>query len=264
MRKVKISVIVLGVVFLAALLFSCFLRQQYVVPIVMYHSVIPGADPNNRLAVTPQAFERQMRFLKAFGYNVVSLEKIAELIKNKKKIPPRTVALTFDDGYKNIYTYAFPVLKKYRLPATAFIIVKEVGRPQNDRLSWDEIKEMRASGIFDIGSHCLGPEPLVNLKSEQELRNEIFDSKRILEEKLGSGVSTFSYPEGRFNQQIRQLVIDAGYKLAVATSPGRKFPDNDAFALKRLRISSSSDSLFVYWVETSGFYTFIKEHRDDD
>jgi len=265
MRKAKIALIILGVVFLLSCLsFSLFIQQQYVAPIAMYHSVEPEAPPSNRLAVTPQTFERQMRFLKKFGYNVISLEELAGLIRQKKRIPSRTVALTFDDGYKNIYTYAFPILKKYRLPATAFIIVKEVGRPQNDRLSWEEIREMRDSGLVDIGSHCLGPEPLVNLESEQQLHNEIFESKRILEEKTGGAVSTFSYPEGRFNPHIRQLVIDAGYSLAAATSPGKRFTDDDVFALKRLRISSNSDNLLVYCIEISGFYTFIKEHRDDD
>lgn len=80
---------------------------------------------------------------------------------------------------------------------------------------------------------------------------------------MGCPVNAFSYPEGRFNDRIRKLVINAGYKLAVATNPGKKFPSDDIFALKRLRISSTSNNLFVFWIETSGFYTFVKEHRDD-
>jgi len=72
----------------------------------------------------------------------------------------------------------------------------------------------------------------------------------------------FSYPEGRFDDKIRQLVIDAGYRLAVATHPGKYYPNDDIFALKRLRISENAKGLFVFWAETSGFYTFIKEHRD--
>ncbi|MBU3958968.1 MAG: polysaccharide deacetylase family protein, partial [Candidatus Omnitrophica bacterium] len=184
--------------------------------------------------------------------------------RHKKRIPPKSVAITFDDGYKNNYTYAFPILKKYNLPAMIFIITNEVGRPGGDRLSWDEISQMRDSGLITFGSHALGPEPLTNIKSEEQLRREIFDSRKVLREKLSQKVNIFSYPGGGFNAQIRQLVIDAGYKGAVTTSPGKKFPNDDIFALKRLRISATCDNLFVFWIESSGFYTFIKEHRDSD
>lgn len=262
MFKRKRLVIILGVIFLLSFFLVNFTQQKYIVPIVMYHSVNPDAVPENRLAVTPEAFERQMHFLKRHRYNVLPLEKLATLIKEGKKIPYKTIPITLDDGYKDNYIYAFPILKKYNLPATIFIIINEVGRP--DRLSWDEIKVMQNSGIITFGSHTLGPEPLVNIKSDEELKKQIFESKRILEEKLEREVGIFSYPSGAFNAKIRQLVIDAGYKSAVATNPGRKYPDDDVFALKRLRISSSSNNLFVFWIETSGIYTFIKEHRDED
>lgn len=228
----------------------------------MYHSVNTSAMPKNRLQVRVDTFERQMRFLKSHHYNVLSLESIVTLIKKGEKIPPRSVAITFDDGYRDNYIFAYPILKKYNLPATIFIIVNEVGRP--DRLSWDEIKAMQNSGIITFGSHALGPEPLMNIRSEEELKKQIFESKKILEEILGQKVTMFSYPEGRFNDKIRQLVIDAGYRLAVATSPGKKFANDDIFTLKRLRISATSNNLFVFWIETSGFYTFIKELRDED
>jgi peptidoglycan/xylan/chitin deacetylase (PgdA/CDA1 family) len=191
----------------------------------------------------------------------VPLEALAALLKEGKKIPPKTVTLTFDDGYKDNYTYAFHILKKYNLPATMFIIVNEVDRQKGDRLSWKQIKVMRDSGIIAFGSHCLGPEPLVNIKSKKELKREIFDSKKILEKKLNREVKSFSYPEGRFNAKIKQLVMDAGYKLAVTTNPGKGFPSKDVFALKRLRISSNAGNLFVFWVETSGYYNFMREWR---
>jgi peptidoglycan/xylan/chitin deacetylase (PgdA/CDA1 family) len=261
MRKRKILIVILSITFVSVFFLVNFIKQNYVVPIIMYHSVNPCAVAENRIAVSVEGFECQMRFLKNNRYNVISLESLAALIKDKKKIPPQTLAITFDDGYKDNYTYAFPILKKYNLCATIFIIVNEVGRPQADRLSWDEIKIMRDSGIIAFGSHALGPEPLINIKSAGAIRKEIFDSKRILEEKLAKEVSAFSYPEGRFNDKIKKLVIDAGYKLAVATNPGKNFPNDDIFALKRLRISENAKNPFIFWVETSGFYTFMKERR---
>ncbi len=263
MRKLKTIIIVFGAIFLAGFLLANFMQRRYVVPILMYHSINPVENPPmKRLIVSPQTLQRQMRFLKNNHYNVLPLEAIADLIREKKKIPPRTLAITFDDGYKDNYIYAFPILKKYNLPATMFIIINEVGRPQNDRLSWDEIKTMQDLGLITFGSHALGPEPLINIKSQDGLKKEIFDSKKILEEKLASKVTTFSYPGGRFNDEIRQLVIDAGYKLAVATSPGNKFSNDDIFVLKRLRISQPSNNLFIFWIKASGFYTSLKERRN--
>ncbi|MBI4707421.1 MAG: polysaccharide deacetylase family protein [Candidatus Omnitrophica bacterium] len=256
---------VIGFLFIIVLFFTVsaviVFNRNYVPAILMYHSVYSNPDPENRLAVSTEIFERQMRFLKEYRYNVVTLEALADLIKNKKKIPRNTVAITLDDGYKNNYTDAFPILKKYNLPANIFIIVNEVGRPQNDRLNWSQIQEMQDSGIFTIGSHTLGPEPLVNIHDEAVVKEEIFVSKKILEEKLGRKVNIFSYPEGRFNPQIRQMVIDAGYKAAVTTNPGKEFSNNDVFALKRLRISANAGNLFVFWVESSGYYNFMRESR---
>jgi peptidoglycan/xylan/chitin deacetylase (PgdA/CDA1 family) len=248
-------------IILGAVISPSLTGRAYVVPILMYHSVNPGAARENRLVVSPETFERQMRFLKNKRYNVVTLEDLSGLIRAKKNIPHKTIVITLDDGYKDNYTYAFPMLKKYALRATLFIIVNEVGRPQGDRLDWDELKKMQDSGLVTIGSHAVGPDPLTKIKSEEALRQQIFDAKKILEEKLGRPVNTFAYPEGRFNAHIRQLVIDAGYRVAVATGPGRDYPNNDTYALKRIRISESAKNLFVFWVETCGFYTFMKERR---
>ena len=236
-------------------------RQRYIVPIIMYHYIHSDADPKDRLTVTPECFERQMRFLRERHYNVISLEKLATLIKDKKRIPPRTIAITIDDGHKDTYNYVFPVLKKYDLPATAFVIIDEIGRPQNDRLNWNQIKEMQDSGVVTIGSHAFGAEPLINIQSEEELRRQIFGSKKILEEKLKKEINTFSYPEGFFNAKIKKMVMDAGYKLAVATTPGIQSPSDDIFALKRVRISSNSSNLFIFYIEVSGYYAPIREYQ---
>lgn len=258
-RKSLVSFFFIILVLLISLV--TFIRGKYVVPIVMYHSVYPDAKPENRLTVSPDTFERQMFFLKSHRYNVLPLESIAALIKAKKKIPHKTIAITFDDGYKDNYIYAFPVLKRHGLPATIFLIVNEIGRPQNDRLNWKEIKEMQDSGFISFGSHTLNHPLLTEIKSEDELSKQISGSKKILEENLGRKVIEFSYPEGRFNTKIKELVMEAGYKLAVATNPGKKFRDDDIFALKRLRISENAGNLFIFWAETSGYYNFMREHR---
>lgn len=262
MFKIKRIIFAAAIAVIGVFCFSLVLRQIYVPPIIMYHSVNPKQNPAiNRLIVSPETFERQMRFLRERKYNIILLDELAELIREKKNIPARTIVITFDDGYKDNYTYAFPILKKYKIPATMFIIIDEVSRPQGDRLSWDDILRMQDSGLVVFGSHTIGATPLVKISSEDELKRQIFYSKKMLESKLGRRVDLFSYPEGMFNAKIKQLVIDAGYKAAVATNPGKEYSPYELFLLKRLRISENAANLFVFWFETTGYYTFFKERR---
>ncbi|MCK9594893.1 MAG: polysaccharide deacetylase family protein [Candidatus Omnitrophica bacterium] len=259
MRRQKRLAVISGIVALVFIVAAGFIRQQYLLPIAMYHSISQSVPEGNRLIVSVKTFDRQMEFLKTHKYNVISLEEAGDLIKNRKKAPARTLVLTFDDGYKDNYTYAFPILKKYNLPATIFIIVNEVGRP--DRLSWDQMKEMQDSGLVTFGSHTLSHPFLECVEDDQKLLEEIESSRRILQEKLASPVNTFSYPCGRLNARVRECAVNAGYKAAVATNPGKKMANDDVFALKRLRISENAANLFVFWAETSGYYNFIRENR---
>ncbi|MBU1998869.1 MAG: polysaccharide deacetylase family protein [Candidatus Omnitrophica bacterium] len=257
-KRLIIVVILLGVLTLWLVNLA---RTKYVIPILMYHSVDPAADNDNLLSVTLDSFQRQMRFLKEHRYNVISLKEVADIIKNKKKVSANTIAITFDDGCRDVYIYAFPVLKKYNFPAEVFIVVNEVGLVQENRMSWDEVNAMQASGLIHFGSHTINHPNLAELTSEETIKNEIQGSKKILEEKLGRRVDSFCYPSGRFNAKSRKAVIDAGYELAVATNPGKGSPNDDIFALKRLRISSNADNLFIFWVESSGYYNLIREGK---
>lgn len=245
-----------------AAVFAGYTRSQYMPAIFMYHSVAPNVDPQNRIEVSVNAFSRQMQFLKTHHYNVIPLEELGEMIRDKKRIPTNTVAITFDDGYKDNYVYAYPILRKLGFPATVFIIINEVGRPQGDRLSWQEIKEMQDSGLITIGSHTFDHPILPEVKSEAELKRQILDSKEFLEQKSGVPVDMFCYPYGRFNAHVRSLVIQAGYRLAFATVLGVGFSNHDLYLIKRVRISSSSNNLFDFWARTSGYYNSFRKHEN--
>ena len=253
------KLIVPGIISLALIISVFLVRSQYVLPIIMYHSVAPAVAANNVITVSASTFEKQMGFLKRNHYNVVSLESLRGYYEGNRKFPARTIAVTLDDGYEDNYTYAFPVLKKYNIPATVFIVVSQVGRP--GRLSWEQIKEMLASGLVSFGSHTMTHPFLTVIDSDEVLKNEISGSKKELENKLKTPVDLFCYPNGRVNPKVEQVVRDSGYLLAVATNPGRKFSSRDPFALKRLRISENSRNMFVFWLETSGYYNLIRETR---
>lgn len=235
------------------------IKEKYVVPVLMYHNIDENALVS-KLSVSPQSFRAQMDFLKRYNYNVVSLEELADLMR-ESRIPYKTIAITFDDGYENNYTNAYPVLKELGLEASIFINPALIGK--DGYATWDEIIDMAESGVISIGSHSMTHAYLPDLP-QQKLDMEIFDSKRSIESHIRKTVSAFSYPAGGFNGYVRDRVIKAGYKIAFATNPGEKYPKHDLFAMKRIRISRTSDNLFVFWMETSGFYTWIKEWRDED
>ncbi len=257
------SLIVVSCIIIVFAIFASLIRikSTYMAPVLMYHSVTPEAREENRIQISAGLFSHQMQFLKIHHYNVIPLEALGEMIKKKARIPAKTVALTFDDGYQDNYIYAYPVLKKLGLPATVFIIVNEVGRPMGGRLNWSQIKEMQGSGLITIGSHTLDHPYLPEVKSEAELRRQIFESKKILEEKLGVPVNAFCYPGGRFNAHIRGLVEQAGYKYAFATGLGRRFSNQDVYLVKRVRISES-DNLFDFWMKTCGYYNSFRNHNN--
>jgi peptidoglycan/xylan/chitin deacetylase (PgdA/CDA1 family) len=260
MFKKKLSFILLAAaVFIVASL--AYLSTLYQTPVLMYHSVNPESHPvMHRLIVKPGDFARQMEFLKRHGYHVVPLETIGRMIKEKKKVPFKTVAITFDDGFKDNYTYAYPVLKKMGFPATIFVIYDEVGREQGDRLSWEEIEEMQDSGLISIGSHTFGPVPLIDIKDEAELEKQIIGSKKAFEDKLHVPVDTFCYVGGLFTPHIKELVRQAGYECAVATALGRDYPNDDVYAIKRVRVSPDSGNLFIFGVRVSGFYNSFRRN----
>lgn len=257
-------------IFAAALIISFFVwvgfvATHYTPPILMYHYVNEEEPLRSKLGVSPKAFERQMRFLSERGYNVVSLSKMAQLIKDKKRIPPKTVAITFDDGYLDNYINAYPVLKKYNLAAAIFVVPERVGRRLNndDYMDWPRIIELSKSGIITIASHSMSHPNLSEIKSDEELKYEIFQSKIVLEEKLGKSVDLFSYPFGGISPKAKELVREAGYKAAVGTNFPRNHPSDDIYGLKRIRIAENAGNMFIFWVQISGRYTYIKEHRDD-
>ncbi|HNQ51515.1 MAG TPA: polysaccharide deacetylase family protein, partial [Candidatus Omnitrophota bacterium] len=125
----KKKLIIWGGIGIGAAILVIFIRAQYVLPIAMYHSVKPVVPEGNRLIVSVDAFDRQMRFVKKNNYTVLPLHDAAALIKEGRELPRKALVLTFDDGYEDNYLYAYPILKKYGLPATIFLIVNDIGKP---------------------------------------------------------------------------------------------------------------------------------------
>ena len=253
----KILSITIGLFAVTLLCFWAFwLSPRYVVPIMMYHQVEP-IDHHEANWVTPEIFEQHMSFLYKHKYNVITLNELVTLIQKGDKLARNTVVITFDDGYKNNYTYAFPVLKKYEFPATIFMPAEKVG--QADRLNYKQIQEMLAHEI-DLGSHTLTEAYLPDLPPEQQ-KDEIVKSKIVLSELFDHDIEILAYPIGGFNGRIKKMVQQAGYIAACTTNRGSDRLNRDVYELNRIRFSGRDDSFFVLWSKLSGYYNLFRKMK---
>lgn len=223
------------------------------IPVLMYHRVDTGGGDSG-LFVTPETFERQMEFLKVHRYRVVPLADLVRDLKAGRRIPQKTVAITFDDGNDDNFKNAFPVLRKLNLPATIFMITGNIGR--EGWLTEEDLRILDQSGIT-IGSHTIGHAFLPDVISDEALTREIGESKRRLEEILGHPVTLFSYPAGGFTERSRRRVIEAGYEGAVTTNHGKG--RHDPYALHRIKVKDAGGNLFSFWAKTTGLYHLGKK-----
>ena len=202
------------------------------IPILMYHYVEYNKDLKDTirtsLSVAPHWFEKQLLELKSQGYETISLD---ELFTTHVKKP---IILTFDDGYRDFYTDAYPLLKKYNMKATIYVISQFLNRP--NYLTIDQLKELAASPLITVGGHTQHHVSLPNV-SLNEAKIEIFGSKTDLEKLLGIKINQFAYPYGRFNTAVEELVKEAGFQTAVTTLPGDT--QSNLFALTRIRVGNS-------------------------
>lgn len=246
----------------ATIVYLIWLRGQYVVPILMYHHVKPGTIKELN-TVTPKSFERQMKFLSKYGYKVLSLDEYMAIKKNGGKFSRNSVVITFDDGYEDNYIYAYPVLKKFNFSATEFIISDLVGK--KTLLSWDQIKQMRKGKII-IGSHTRNHRYLPNT-IEEELKDEIAGSKKVIEAHLGGKVDYIAYPTGGFTEEVKELVKAAGYVAGFTTNRGHDRSNTDLFELKRIRMNNY-DNWLTLFAKYSGYYNVYRQlkkpYNDDD
>lgn len=227
--------------------------------ILVYHSIGEQIPEYNAPYLSEVAFKKQMDFLYRHHYRVISLMDLVKLLREKKKIPPKTVVLTFDDGYRNNYTKVFSILKQYHFPATIFIITGALGK--NEFVTAQMIKEMSDSGLIAIGAHTKSHPYLPSIKKdEKRLHDEIYGSKEVLEKILKKPVEAFCYPIGGYTPRIEKMVRSAGYKVAVTTLPRRHgFAHKDLFALKRIKITEKSKDPVVFFIQTSGYFLRMKE-----
>lgn len=226
---------------LAAVLAAAGCRWQFWRPVkkgflsLMYHhiGVTDKKDGQFPFTIPPQQFEMQLEMLKKHGFTFIGLRELKAAAEQQKPLPQRPVLLTFDDGYADHFDALFPLLKKHGAKALIFLITDSVGKP--GYLTWEQIRQMKQSGLVDFGSHTHTHARLRKLSNEDALK-ELTLSKRLIEENLQTPCEAFCYPfgSGGFDKRIRPLVFQAGYLFDFSTKPGvNPWPWNPAKTLLR-------------------------------
>ncbi len=208
--------------------------------ILTYHSV---DDSGSVLSVSPQIFASHMRLLHQMGVRVVPLAEIWRLLTDGASAG-NLVAITFDDGYRNVYEVGFPVLRSYGFPATVFLVSDHCGKtatwprqPAHMRslpvLSWRDVREMSAAGIA-FGSHTRTHRDLTRLPAPV-IEEEMVASKRVIEDATGLSVPLFAYPYGAYDARV-QALASTHFRMACSTRLGFIRQKSDPFALERIDV----------------------------
>jgi len=255
-RRLILSTIVLVV--LVSILFFIFIVPYRTLPILMYHSIQSAERKDDNLTLAKYIFKRQMKFLSRNNYRVASLREVIKMIKKGKNIPKDWVVITFDDGYRDFYNQAYPILREHKFNATVFVTIDYLWNNKNC-LSWDQVEQLAKDDLIDIGSHSLYHSKLV-LLSVSQAEKEILLSKLILEKRLKKTIMFFSYPFGATNDSIKGLVKKAGFEAAVGTAYQRgEFRNDDIYILRRIFVSRVSQYPFVFKFMLSGYYVPTRE-----
>ncbi|HWR42483.1 polysaccharide deacetylase family protein [Sporomusa sp.] len=209
------------------------------VPILAYHQVSSVPEV---YSIDPDQFEEHMRYLESHGYTAISLAELFAAKSGVQSLPPKPVIITFDDGYDDNYLTALPIMEKYGMKGTVFVIAGQVGQP--GYLTWDQVKAMQAKGT-EVGSHTYSHVALSEI-SQPQLMDEVTRSKQMIENNLARPVDFFAYPFGQYNIDTIAALKQAGYTGACTGLPGLGTTTDDAYQLKRVNIPRPKYGLWEF------------------
>jgi peptidoglycan/xylan/chitin deacetylase (PgdA/CDA1 family) len=212
------------------------------IPILMYHSIDKEVDPVtgklNELRVPKEVFREQMKYLKENGYITLTMSEVYDFFQNNKGVPEKSIVITFDDGYLDNYTNAYPILKEFGFNATVFIISGLVDKDKAYMTS-EQLKEMELSGI-EMQAHTANHPQLSTLDYENQMR-EIKDSKIFLENLLNKKIEYIAYPYGNYNENTLKIVKELEFKAAYLADGPWAYKNDGAYLYRRVYISSLRD-----------------------
>lgn len=238
MRRVLVKLLLLTVSFFAAIASAA--APAYI-PIFVYHNFEPVKKGS--MTVSTERFEEQMQWLKTNGFTVIPLKEAVAYLQGKTaSIPQKSVVITIDDGRETVYRYALPIVRKFNIPVTLFIYPSIISR-EPYALTWDQLKSLQQTGLFDIQDHTYSHP---NFKQEKKHRSdawyknfmnhELAGSKKILETKMGTPVNLLAWPFGIYNEEVEQAAAKAGYTMAFSIDYRCATKSDKAMAVPRYMI----------------------------
>ena len=245
-RKKLIIIISLAIIVIVAIYlftkYKSMQRPDVKIPVLLYHNFVPQVpetDPDNFNYInTPESFEENIKTLLENGYTIISMKELDEANNYKKGLPNKPIIITFDDGYYSNYEYIYPILKKYNIKASIFIITDKIGQEIDGikYLGWDECWEMQNSGLVEIFSHSK-KHVFYDKLPVREIRDDVKESYRMIEKHLGKQkLKVFAYPYGAYTNETVQTLKNNGIDFQVYDIGINNIRNLDKNFIKRINI----------------------------
>ena len=243
-RGIVLICIVIVVIVLACFINQCKTskRPDIKVPVLLYHNfvtVVPESDPDNFNYInTPQSFEENIKTFLANGYTIISFNDLNNAYSGKTTLPDKPIIITFDDGYYSNYEYIYPILKKYNVKASIFVVTDNIGKELDGikYLNWDNCLEMQESGLVEIFSHSKN-HIFYDKVPVRKLRDDVKDSYREIEKYLGKQkLKVFAYPYGAYTKETVKVLKNIGIDFQVYDLGINNFKNLDKSFIKRINI----------------------------
>ncbi|MBQ8525212.1 MAG: polysaccharide deacetylase family protein [Clostridia bacterium] len=252
-------------------------RDYVKVPVIMYHAIGYSDDP---YTITPESFEKHLQTIVNKGFTPVFFQELTEYVDNDQNLPDKPMVITFDDGYEDNYTHAFPLLKKYNCKATIFVIGSSVGKstyketenPIKPHFNYNMAREMNLSKFISVQSHTHDMhqskqyentnavrENVMPFEGEsfmdyiRAVREDFAESKSKLEGQIGAPVIALAYPSGRYNAFSEAVAKSLGIRVTVSTTIGtnyiRKYDKESLYRLNRYNMNEGvTPEILLEWL----------------
>ena len=225
------------------------------VPVLKYKRVNDVDKNENTLSV--EQFDAQMKYLVDEGYSVISPAELLDAWEGKGALPAKPVVLTFDDSHVDAYKNVFPILQKYKLKATFFVVTDTINL-YPDCLTWEQAKEMQDSGLAEIESRTLEGKDLTKVRTRDKLWDQIYGSKQAIEWYLKKPANFIAYPLGKYDLDTEDISKEVGYRAGFINSYGLNHKDDEnKFILERVPIlGDNSHTLLRFQLRLKGAALF--------
>ena len=234
MKKFLIAILIM-LMAAAGFVFWLFAREADGVPILVYHRV--SDTDKNPMTLKVADFDAQMKYLVDNGYHVIAPDDLLDAWASGKTLPSKPIVLTFDDGHMDIYNNVFPILQKYNMRATVFVVTDHMG--MKDYLTWDIARALQAGGYIDIESHTMSYKDLTTLKGDK-LWNEIYGSKQAIEWALKKPAKFIAYPEGKYTVDAEDTSKEVNFRAGFIEDYGLADDDDNPYILTRIPVQGTN------------------------